>query len=317
QEREAGKAEGKGSQEQEPEKEERGFWNKATFGLVGGGDKAAEEPEVAAATEPTEEVSKKDEKKARKEARKQAERDEEAAEEQAKQERKAAKAEEKASEEQKPEKEKRSFLSKATFGLVGGGKEEAEEAKADDAKAAPEQTTASAEGGLKEAESVDVAKAETEAAPAEPPTPIRGEHRGLAKLSFKTAVTKEGETRSGLAKLLASRRTYSENGYGICDLGDVRIAVKDMTFDGEARAAGVVIQSDERGVAAGKSGRGNEAFAFQYEKGVTTCAFGTVQFTISKAVLTIDGHDVNMGTGRKLVVLNESGKVDAVYNIGK
>jgi len=331
------KEESKDKPEPSEPKQKRGFWNKATFGLVGGGDKADEKKEVATAPEPAEKGSKKEakqarkqekeaaeqekkaEKRARKEARKQAERDAEAAEDQAKQERKAAKAEGKAAEEQKPEKEKRGFWSKATFGLVGGGKKEeaAEDAKPEEAKAQPEQATAATEPGVKEAESVDTAKADTAAPPAEPPTPIRGEHRGLAKISFKTEVSKEGETRSGLAKLLASRRTYSENGYGICDLGDVRIAVKGMTFPGEARAGGVVIQSDERGVAAGKSGRGNDAFAFQYEKGVTTCVFGTIKFTISKAVLSIDGHDVAMGTGHKLVVVNDSGKVDAVYNIGK
>ncbi|MBX7257889.1 MAG: hypothetical protein K1Y02_16120 [Candidatus Hydrogenedentes bacterium] len=298
------------------EKEKRGFWNKATLGLVGGGEKAEEEKEASAAPEQSEKTTKKEEKKARKEARKQEERDKEAAKKQAKQERKEAKAQEKSEkEQQESEKEKRGFWSKATFGLVGGGKEE--EAKSDEPSAQTEQAAASTEGGVKEADSVDVAKADQQAPAVDPPTPIRGEHKGLAKISFKTATTKEGETRSGLAKLVVSRRTYSENGYGICDLGDVRIAVKGMTFPGEQRAGGVVIQSDERGVAAGKSGRGNEAFAFQYEKGVTNCVFGTVQFSITKGVLTIDGHDVSMVTGRKLVVLDENGKVDAVYNIGK
>ncbi len=322
--------------EAEPETTKRSFWNKATFGLIGSsGAKAKESDQESEEKSPSKEEkraakdAKKQEARDRKDAEKQAKQDKKAQKKQAEADRKQAKKEEKAakkaekSDAQQPEeastaaeqpKQKRTLLSRATFGLVGGKKVEKNE-KEETEKSAPLENATS---DTKEAAPVKTAKATEPAVttPEEPKTPIPGEHRGIAHATFHTEVMTVGQTASGLPKVEVSRRTYSQSGYGITDLGDVRIAVKGMTFPGETRAAGVVVQSDERGVAAGKSGKGNESFAFEYGKGVTNCTFGKIKFTISKGVLNIDGHDVPIGKGRRLVVVDENGKVAAVYNIG-
>ncbi|MCL4691984.1 MAG: hypothetical protein KJ060_05660 [Candidatus Hydrogenedentes bacterium] len=337
------------------EEPKRGFVNKATFGLVGGDadDKAAKKEAKRQA-----EAEKKAEKQAAKEqkqAEKQARKDEE----------QMAKAEPAAETEAAPE---RGFMSKATFGLVGGDSEE-KAAKKEAKQAAKEQEKAekqarkvekqaakAQEDAAKESESADAPKrslmskltfglvgnGETEEAVAgtvedempvstpEPPvamaggdsagdvqpaSAMSGEFQKLARLDFETEVSYDSTSASGKPQAVASRVTYSKHGYGITDLGDVRIAVRDMTFPGGTRGGRVIISSEDRAQASGTAGIGNEAFTFDYAKGVTACTFGTIQFTIATGVIVIDGQSVPMGQGHKLVVVDSNGSVEGVYAI--
>jgi len=135
-------------------------------------------------------------------------------------------------------------------------------------------------------------------------------------MPFNTAIDLSTKSATGKGQATASRETYSKNGYGITDLGDVRIAVRDMKFDSESRAGGVIISSDDRAAAGGKAGTGNDAFIYEYAKGVTAVQFGTVTFTISNSVISIGGKSVPIGQGKKLVVVDQQGNVLGAYSAG-
>jgi hypothetical protein len=336
--------------------EKRGFLNRMTFGLVGEGGKATETSQEPAAAAEEKRLAKEAEKQ-----RKLEEKEKQKAEKLArKEERETRKEVETAA--QDVSGEKRSLMSRLTFGLVGGEKDSdaaaevdpgiAEDPAADaeheevvataaeerePATAAEEKSRGEAEkrplmsrltfglvGGEKELETQPVAPEPTPeqlamAAPADarydvqPASAMGAEERRLAALPFRTSVVYDSISGTGKPQATASRETYSKNGYGITDLGDVRIAVRGMTFPDESRAAGVVISSDDRARAAGRGGIGNAAFAYEYERGVTTCTFGTIQFTISKAVISIAGKSVPIGRGRKLIVMDDNGGLIGAY----
>lgn len=275
---------------------ERSFMSKATFGLVGGSseEKAAKKAEKQAV-----EDQKKSEKQARKE--------QEQAEKQARKEEKAsAKADGESAEGESPETPKRSLMSKLTFGLVGDGDSDNQDGESDAVEA--EMPVSTPEPPVPMAGSDSTGNVQSASA-------MSGEFQKLARLDFETEVSYDSVSASGKQQAVASRSTYSKHGYGITDLGDVRIAVRDMTFSGGSRGGRVIISSDDRAPARGTAGIGNESFTFDYAKGVTACTFGTVQFTIATGVILIDGQSVPMGQGHKLVVVGSNGTVEGVYAI--
>lgn len=266
------------------EESKRGFMSKATFGLVGGDS---------------------EEKAAKKEA-KQAAKEQEKAEKQArKEEKQMAKAQEDAAEESETaDAPKRSLMSKLTFGLVGNGDGEpagSETVEDEMPVSTPEPPVAMAGGDG--------------AGDVQPASAMSGEFQKLARLDFETEVSYDSMSASGKQQAVASRSTYSKHGFGITDLGDVRIAVRDMTFSGGSRGGRIIISSEDRAPASGTAGIGNESFTFDYAKGVTACTFGTIQFTIATGVIVIDGQSVPMGQGHKLVVIDSNGSVEGVYAI--
>ena len=280
------------SEQPDPSDEpKRGLMSKATFGLVGGDSE--DKTEKKEAKRQAEEQEKAD---------KQARKEQEQADKQArKEEKKMAKAEtDPADPSDEP---KRGLMSKLTFGLVGdGGESDANNTVEQEMPAStpePPVPMASAQGDYD----------------AQPESALSNEARKLAKLPFETAVSYDSVSASGKQQAVASRSTYSKHDYGITDLGDVRIAVRDMTFSGGTRGGRVIVSSEDRAKASGSAGIGNESFSFEYEKGVTACTFGTIQFTIEMGVITIDGRSVPMGQGHKLVVADAQGNVEGVYDI--
>ncbi|MDZ4861399.1 MAG: hypothetical protein SGI88_20695 [Candidatus Hydrogenedentes bacterium] len=209
-------------------------------------------------------------------------------------------------------KEKRTLMSRMTFGLIGGKDDAGDSADPSDLSDAsePSEATALPADQLAMAAPID---AQYDVQPASAMGP---EENKLAKMPFNTAIDLSTKSATGKGQATASRETYSKNGYGITDLGDVRIAVRDMKFDSESRAGGVIISSDDRAAAGGKAGTGNDAFIYEYAKGVTAVQFGTVTFTISNSVISIGGKSVPIGQGKKLVVVDQQGNVLGAYSAG-
>lgn len=188
-------------------------------------------------------------------------------------------------EELKPE---RRLASKLTFGLIGGDEEPlAGEALAEaQAKARRKQHLAA----------------------------LSGMERKLGELPFTTGVRQEPRP-SGRRVVVADRVSYSRYGYGICDIGHVRIAVKGMTFEGTWRTYRVVVDSSEREVLQGTAGKGNRRFEYEYNNGVTQCRFGSVEFTIAGGVLSIGSIQAPVGDGHTLIVVTPDGEVLGSYDI--
>lgn len=322
---------------QEQPKEKRTLMSRMTFGLVGGkkSDQAVESEAMgqsetpAASTEsttstpPTSEEPTKEEKKAAKRAEKeqrdseqQAKKDAERAEKEQQKQAEAEQAEE-TSTVTEP-KEKRTLMSRMTFGLVGGKKQESSDtSEPSDTANTPTDAAASTEPvePTLPPEQLAMAAPRDVQYDVQSASALDGEAQKLAKMPFKTTYDLSTKSATGKGQATASRETYSKNGYGITDLGDVRIAVQGMTFDGESRAGGVIISSDERLPAAGKAGAGNSAFIYEYAKGVTAAQFGTVNFTIANSVINIGGKSVPIGQGKKLIVVDGQGNVIGAYSV--
>lgn len=290
------------------EKSERGFWNKATLGLVGGDSEDKADKKEAKRQAEQEKKAQKQTAKDEKKAQEQAAKDEKKAQKQAEKEQKQmAKAESESSEEaEQSEQPKRGLMSKLTLGLVGGGNKEHEEANAQTVEEEMPASTPEPPVPMPSGED------ESDVQSASAMTP---DARKLAKLPFETSISYDSMSASGKQQAVASRATYSKHDFGITDLGDVRIAVRGMTFDGGTKGGRVIISSEDRAKAAGTAGIGNESFSFQYEKGSTNCSFGTIHFSIEQGVITIGGRTVPMGKGHKLVILDEQGAVEGVYDI--
>ncbi|HRK34066.1 MAG TPA: hypothetical protein PLJ47_05665 [Candidatus Hydrogenedentes bacterium] len=210
-------------------------------------------------------------------------------------------------------KEKRTLMSRMTFGLVGGKGDKAEEGEAADASIPSTEPTEPVEPALPPEQLAMAAPADVQY-DVQPEAALGPEERKLAKMPFKTAIDLSTKSASGKGQATATRETYSKNGYGITDIGDVRIAVRDMKFDGESRSGGVVISSDDRAPAGGKSGTGNNTFIYEYAKGVTAVQFGTINFTIANSVISIGGKSVPIGQGKKLIVVDGQGNVSGAYS---
>jgi hypothetical protein len=273
-EKEASKAEGGG-----------GLASKMTFGLMGG--KSADEKAAKEAQQ------------AEKQQRKQAKRAE-------KQERKQAKKAEKEAEKAEGG---HGLASKMTFGLIGGKTHEekaAEEAK----KAEKKEQKAAKRAELSPKERDKAEKKEAKQRAREEEREAKGlvaavpkDLQKLAKSPFNTRVTTE-ESLTGAVFGVADRESYTVGDYGVCDLGDVRIAVKGMTFEGTWRTGRVVVDSTADEVFEGKSGKGNRRFSYSYKAGETSCTFGSVEFTIAHGVITIQGTEVPVGQGKRLVAVS-------------
>jgi hypothetical protein len=335
--------EAEASRAEEQEGEKRGWASRLTFGLVGGKPETEEERAQREAAEA--------EKKAEKEAARQAKRErkeaadaqkdipepdedmileadtvseEEVAVEEAAPADAVVSAEEvEPAEEAVPEEEpflerepegeeekpKRTLTSKLTFGLFGDKKGED---IPDDASAEAELSPKAARKAEKK-EQKQLARAAEESRK-EAIAALPAEVRKLGKLPFNTSVRDE-EQWSGEMIRIADRESYSEDGYGICDVGDVRIAVEGMTFDGRWRTGRIVIDSSEEGEREGSSGIGNRRFTYKYSEGVSRCTFGSISFSIAECRLTIGGVDVPIGEGRHLVLVAPDGNVSGSYVI--
>lgn len=314
------------STEEQP-KEKRSLMSKMTFGLVGGKKSETEESEPAAdASTSSADTASAESTKEEKKEQKRAEKEQREAEKQAAKEAKQAEKEEakqaKAAEEgatEEQSKEKRTLMSKMTFGLIGGGdKDKSDSGPADETEHSDVSSDSAAP-----AEPVQPALPPEQlamAAPADvqydvqPASAMDAEARKLAKMPFKTTFDLSTKSSTGKGQATASRETYSKNGYGITDIGDVRIAVQDMKFDDESRAGGVIISSDDRLAAGGKSGTGNSLFNYEYAKGVSAVQFGTVSFTIAKSVISIGGKSIPIGQGKKIVLVDGQGNVIGAYD---
>ncbi len=296
-----------GDSPERAEKSERGFWNKATFGLVGSDSKDKDAEQEAEQSKKAQKQTAKEEKQAQEQAAKKEKKAQKQAEKYEKEQKQMAKSESESPEAaEQTEQPKRGLMSKLTFGLVGGdakGREEAETRTVEEEMPAstPEPPVAMPSGD--------------DESDAQPATALTPEARKLAKLPFETSISYDSMSASGKQQAVASRATYSKHDYGITDLGDVRIAVRGMTFGGGTKGGRVIISSEDRAKAAGTAGIGNESFSFQYEKGSTNCSFGTIQFSIEQGVIAIGGRTVPMGKGHKLVILDEQGAVEGVYDI--
>lgn len=129
----------------------------------------------------------------------------------------------------------------------------------------------------------------------------------LAMLPFETYVNEDGRS--------VSRKTYGKEGFGITDLGNIRIVRKGLASSGTGSSSRIYIQQYS-GSSSSSSGSGSRRFNYTTRGGVTTVEWGdALQFTMSNGVLTIGGRDIPFSKTPKVVFVSEKNKVTAVIKV--
>lgn len=117
-------------------------------------------------------------------------------------------------------------------------------------------------------------------------------------------------------QLVSKRMTYSIGDYGICEFGNVRLAVKGKPFSG--RSSGTLLISTNSNAFSGSSGRtgvGNRRFEHTAIPGGSSCKFGGLSFDIVNGKLKLLDVSVSVDGKPTLIVVNAEGKIDALVDL--
>ena len=116
--------------------------------------------------------------------------------------------------------------------------------------------------------------------------------------------------------LVSKRITYSIGDYGICEFGNVRLAVKGKPFSG--RSSGTLLLSTNSNAFSKNSGRtgvGNRRFEHTAIPGGSSCKFAGLSFDIVNGKLKLLDASVSVNGKPTLIVVNAGGKIDALVEL--
>jgi hypothetical protein len=141
-------------------------------------------------------------------------------------------------------------------------------------------------------------------------TKLDEEEKLIFQRPFRTRLLKKGEC--------ASERSYPFRGFAICDIGDIRIAMRDREYLGEGACSYVPIDcTGEKEMKGSHSGTSKEAgrkavtteFSMHYKDGETLCTFCGVRFVLRYKALIMQGKTVPFGRGKSVLFLDREGNV--------
>ena len=130
----------------------------------------------------------------------------------------------------------------------------------------------------------------------------------LVIIPFETHIQGDGNA--------VSRKTYGREGFGITDLGNIRIVREGRPVSGVSTSSHIYIRQSS-GSSSGSSGSGSRRFNYKSSGGLTAIEWGdTLQFSISNGVLIIDGRSIPFSDTSKFVFVSKHNKVTAVIKGG-
>ncbi|MBT7069212.1 MAG: hypothetical protein HN919_23150, partial [Verrucomicrobia bacterium] len=130
----------------------------------------------------------------------------------------------------------------------------------------------------------------------------------LAIIPFETHIEGDGNT--------VSRKTYGREGFGITDLGNIRIVREALSVSGESTSSRIYIRQCS-GSSSGSSGIGSRRFNYKTSGGLTAIEWGdTLQFSISNGIVIIDGRSIPFSDTPKVIFVSKQNKVTAIIKIG-
>lgn len=132
------------------------------------------------------------------------------------------------------------------------------------------------------------------------------EQRRVAGLPFQTMVQKNGQS--------ISRRTYFKHGFGVTDLGTLRIVKKGFNC-GSGRTARLYLASSG---SSSRSGSGATRFHYQNLNGVGTFEWGNdITFTLAIDQLTVGKQKVPLDPHYRVVFLDDKNAIGTVVRLHK
>ncbi|MFT5126620.1 MAG: hypothetical protein ACI8W8_000215 [Rhodothermales bacterium] len=129
----------------------------------------------------------------------------------------------------------------------------------------------------------------------------------LVHLPLNSEVSKEAD-----GYISGTRHTFCLMGIGVTDIGNIRIAIRGLRFDGNSSGSVVISSSSPLG-SSGSTGVGARRFTEEYKDGVTTCTFGGLEFTIEQGVLKLLDREFDIADSKpQVIIVGSDGKIEDV-----
>jgi hypothetical protein len=112
--------------------------------------------------------------------------------------------------------------------------------------------------------------------------------------------------------------TYSNDDYGIMDIGNIRLLSKSNAGMGGRSSTSIVINAaNESGSSSHTATINGRKTSTTSRNGVTTVTTPETTFTVSKGVLTISGQKVKFEKRPKVIFIGDKGKFEKLYDFNK
>ena len=124
--------------------------------------------------------------------------------------------------------------------------------------------------------------------------------RGLEELRtmpLKSTITVSGEM------VRSSRHTFSMHGYGVADVGNLRLAFEDLPFNGSSSSSLTLATDSTDSGSGGSTGNGNRRFETDRIAHGSRCRFGGATFDFVNGELIFDGTTIDATGDAKLVLV--------------
>lgn len=111
--------------------------------------------------------------------------------------------------------------------------------------------------------------------------------------------------------------TRAAGGCAVADFADVRLVVPGWRDHVPQEILGLLISTtlaptEQRGTGKRAVGTGRDRVAVQERRGITEIRWGELELSVSEAILRVDGREVPLGTGRRLLIFDEEGRLTEI-----
>ncbi|MGJ8655975.1 MAG: hypothetical protein ACSHX6_05935 [Akkermansiaceae bacterium] len=116
-------------------------------------------------------------------------------------------------------------------------------------------------------------------------------------------------------QVVGSRHTFSMGEYGVTDVGNLRIVIKNLPFSGSSKSSVVVKTDVKNSGRRGASGVGNRRFETFAIPGGSRCIFGGMEFQFTNSELHVGGEVIGVTGPPTLVLIGEDRAVIEIREI--
>lgn len=113
------------------------------------------------------------------------------------------------------------------------------------------------------------------------------------------------------ATILSDRFTYCLGDYGITEFGNIRLAIRGCTFTGKSGGGICISNNLTFAGGSGSSGVGNRCFTYAGIPGGPLCTFGGLTLEIKHGVHKLLGEEFVVDGNDRLIIVDESGKIES------
>ena len=125
----------------------------------------------------------------------------------------------------------------------------------------------------------------------------------LESTPLKSVISRSGD------RIISTRQTFSINGYGVTDVGNLRLAFEDRPFSGNSSGYVTLATDSTASGEGGSTGLDNGRFEAKSIPHGTRCKFGGTTFEIIDAKLDFGGKLIDVTGSPSLVLIGASRQI--------